>query len=132
MAGEDNLIPVRSVDEAREKGKKGGVASGAARREKAMLREAAEIVLSRKILPGDIETAMENMGISKSKRTNAMAMVIGMVMEAEGGNPAAFEKIMKLMGEGIERQETTTKLQIEAFDDINLSDEELREIAGGG
>lgn len=35
----DNLKPVRSVDEAREKGHAGGIKSGEARREKKALRE---------------------------------------------------------------------------------------------
>ena len=34
MANEQNLKPVRSEKEAREKGRKGGIASGKARREK--------------------------------------------------------------------------------------------------
>ena len=41
MANEKNLVPVRSENEAREKGKKGGINSGKARREKANLRKVA-------------------------------------------------------------------------------------------
>ena len=37
MAGKDNLKPVRSVDEAREKGRKGGIQSGKARKEKKLM-----------------------------------------------------------------------------------------------
>jgi len=39
MANEENLIPVRSTEEAREKGKKGGIASGKARREKKLWKD---------------------------------------------------------------------------------------------
>ena len=38
MAGIDNLIPVRSEEEARAKGKAGGIASGKARKEKNILK----------------------------------------------------------------------------------------------
>lgn len=41
MANEKNLKPIRSEAEAREKGKKGGIASGKARREKKTAREYA-------------------------------------------------------------------------------------------
>lgn len=42
MANEQNLKPVRNKKEARERGKKGGIASGAARRKKRTLREIME------------------------------------------------------------------------------------------
>lgn len=44
MANEQNLKPVRSKKEARERGKKGGVASGEARRQKRDRREWAKII----------------------------------------------------------------------------------------
>ena len=46
MANERNLNPVRSENEAREKGKKGGIASGEARRKKKTIRETLEMMLS--------------------------------------------------------------------------------------
>lgn len=45
MANEQNLIPVQSESEAREKGRQGGIASGKARREKKEMREFAKMVL---------------------------------------------------------------------------------------
>ena len=39
MANEENLTPVRSKKEAREKGKLGGIKSGEARREKKLFKE---------------------------------------------------------------------------------------------
>ena len=45
MAGKDNLKPIRSSAEAREKGRKGGVASGKSKREKKKLRELAQMIL---------------------------------------------------------------------------------------
>ena len=107
MAGEDNLKPVRSVDEAREKGAKGGRASGKSRREKALLREAADLILSRKLPPGEHDALLEALGIPKSARTHALLATLGMVTEAESGNPAAFKRLMELRGEGLERQEVS-------------------------
>ena len=45
MTNETNLNPVRSEDEARRKGRAGGIASGKARREKKMMRETLDILL---------------------------------------------------------------------------------------
>lgn len=45
MANEKNLKPIRSENEAREKGRKGGIASGEARRQKKTLREALQILM---------------------------------------------------------------------------------------
>lgn len=39
MANEENLIPIRTKKEAREKGKNGGIKSGEARREKRMWKD---------------------------------------------------------------------------------------------
>ena len=48
MAGTDNLQPVRSKEEARERGRAGGVASGAARRERKTIADALRLVLAEK------------------------------------------------------------------------------------
>ena len=45
MANEQNLKPVSSKKEARERGRKGGIASGEARRAKKSLREAMQILM---------------------------------------------------------------------------------------
>lgn len=46
MPNVENLIPVSSESEAREKGQKGGFASATARRKKKAMREMAELVLA--------------------------------------------------------------------------------------
>ena len=45
MANEKNLKPVRTKSEARERGKKGGLASGKKRREKKTVSELVQIAL---------------------------------------------------------------------------------------
>ena len=45
MANIENLKPVRSEKEARELGRKGGIASGEARREKATMKKTLEMLL---------------------------------------------------------------------------------------
>lgn len=48
MAGADNLQPVRSKEEARERGQAGGIASGKARRERKTIADALRLVLAEK------------------------------------------------------------------------------------
>ena len=49
MANEQNLKPPLSPKEAREQGRKGGIASGKARREKKQLRELAQMILEEEV-----------------------------------------------------------------------------------
>ena len=49
MAGVENLNPVRSVDEAREKGRKGGIASGQSRRRKKTMADALDTIMSMQV-----------------------------------------------------------------------------------
>ena len=108
MPNEQNLKSPRSTSEARERGRKGGIASGKARRERAMLREAADAILCQRLPPGEHERVLEEMGIPKTERTQAMLAALGMVVAAQNGNPTAFKRLMELRGEGIERHEVNT------------------------
>jgi hypothetical protein len=103
MAQED-LVPLneRTKDEQKKIRSAGGKASGKARREKAMLREAADLLLSRRLPPGEHEELLAALGIPKTDHTHALLATLGMVVEAEKGNPAAFKRLMELRGEGTE------------------------------
>lgn len=46
MANEQNLIPIQTESQAREKGRAGGIASGKARRERKTIAEALRLVLA--------------------------------------------------------------------------------------
>ena len=46
MTNEQNLDPVKTKEEARKRGRAGGIASGKARREKKLMRETLDIILS--------------------------------------------------------------------------------------
>lgn len=67
MANIDNLNPIRTEEEAREKGRAGGIASGEARREKKLFKEAIEKRLGKSL--DDIVEAM----INESMKGNVQA-----------------------------------------------------------
>lgn len=79
MANEQNLKPVRTKDEARERGKKGGVASGKARRERKMLKDELLALLS----DGDTQEKM----------------CLALIRQAQRGNIRAFEVVRDTVGE---------------------------------
>ena len=102
MANEQNLKPVKSKKEARERGRKGGLASGEARRKRKTLKEELLLMLS----DGDIQEKIS----------------IALIKEAINGNNAgsvtkAFEVIRDTIGERpVERvQATQTVVDMSAF-----------------
>lgn len=84
MANEKNLKPIQSENEAREKGAKGGISSGQARRRKKLLRECLEILLE------------EN---RFTETSGAEAIATKLFMAALDGNIKAFEIIRDTVGE---------------------------------
>ena len=88
--GIDNLIPnsERSPDEVRENGRKGGIASGVARRRKKDLREACLAILETEITTK-----------SGDKMTGSEAMVAKLFQQAINGNIKAFEVLRDTAGQ---------------------------------
>ena len=102
MAGKDNLRPVSSTEEARERGRKGGLASGEARRKRKTLKEELLLMLS----DGDIQEKIS----------------LALINEAINGNNAgsvtkAFEVIRDTIGErpAEKVQATQTVVDMSAF-----------------
>ena len=79
MANEQNLKPVTSKKEARERGRKGGLASGEARRKRKTLKEELLLMLSE----GDTQ----------------QSVTIALIEKAMGGDTKAFEVIRDTIGE---------------------------------
>ena len=112
MAGIDNLKPPQSTEEARERGRVGGIKSGEARRAKRTLRECLEILLDKEYKTDDGETLGGAELISLKQLERAMI-----------GDTKAFEVIRDTIGQKpVERVEITewdTKIagEIEAYVD---------------
>lgn len=106
MAGVENLKPVQSKEEARELGRKGGIASGKARREKKTMRETLEMLL-------EMET--------KSGRTNREEITIGLINGAKKGNATNYRTVLETLGELLPQENTTTPIvEINVVDNSNL------------
>ena len=100
---EDNLIPIseRSSEEVREMGRKGGIASGKARKEKKLFKEAIEKKLGQSL----------------------DSMIDAMINQAQTGNVQAITFLRDTIGE-----KPTDKVEAEVNSDvtinIELTDEE--------
>ena len=79
MAGKENLRPVSSKEEARDRGRKGGLASGEARRKRKTLKEELRLMLSE----GDTQ----------------QSVTLALIEKAMSGDTKAFEVIRDTIGE---------------------------------
>lgn len=98
--GLENLKPFKSEEEAREKGRKGGIRSGEVRKEKRKMREMLDYLLAqeRKNSKGETTTTLEEMSVSLCDRAIA-------------GSEKAYELIAKLTGELTNQVELTGQVQ---------------------
>ena len=97
MAKED-LKPVRTKEEAKERGAKGGKASGEARRRKRKLRELVEL-FGEMDVSDKARSQMERMGIPEELMTRKMQPVVALYNKANKGDVAAFNAIRDIIGE---------------------------------
>lgn len=122
MANEQNLR-VPSSKEARELGKKGGIASGKARRRKADLKRAFNTILKADVANENIAKQLEALGF---EATNEMALAMVMMQKAMKGNVKAFEQIARLVAidtkDSLDRKE-----QRERIAAIQLENERRKE-----
>ncbi len=109
MANEKNLIPnsERSPTELSEMGKAGGIASGAARRRKRSMREAADYYLSLPETDRRRVNAMLRDAIDPEDIDNQMAVVMGVTERAKRGDPQAASVLLKMLGEDAVQKDPT-------------------------
>ena len=101
MPNEKNLIPndQRTPEERRENARKAGVASGASRRRKKSLKEAADLYLSLPVSDRRTWNKIARRGVDPEDIDNQMAMIIGLAMAATAGDAKAAKVIVDLLGE---------------------------------
>lgn len=93
----ENLKPYRSEDEAREGGRKGGVASGEARRQRKTVKEALRALMDEKAPNSTGDTRMDDF-IRKAYEN-----------ELKEPNLQSLLNLQKLLGELVDRMEINTE-----------------------
>ena len=99
----DNLIPFdqRSEDEQREIRRKGGIASGVARRRKRALKEAADLYLSLPVSDKRTWNRLARRGIDPEDIDNQMLVIAGLTDAAACGDAKAATVLFKALGENV-------------------------------
>lgn len=95
MANNENLIRL-SPSQAREYGRKGGKASGEARRRKANFRKTLNALLTAPIDHAEWTPFLESLGVDS---TVEAAVNAAMILEALNGNVKAYEAIARFSGQ---------------------------------
>lgn len=104
MANEENLKP-GEYKLSQEEAKKGGIASGEARRQKATMRKTLEMMLDEKHKNG------------KTYKENA---TLGLIVGAMKGNAQNYKTIVEMLGELQASDEKESTLKIEIVDNEKL------------
>jgi len=116
----ENLKPCRTTEEARERGRKGGINSGKRKKEKRKLKEIAEMLLDMKA-PDDIIARFEQLypDLDAKEMTNRLAIVQRLILNALAGDNKAFELLRDQIGEKPKEEIVNTN------QNINITDEKV-------
>lgn len=107
MANEQNLVPFTSDqnrEEAVKNGRKGGIASGEAKRKKKTLKEIGDMIGALKITQPEIREVLKNAGIEDEDMIRDVGMMFTITTKAQKGDPRCAELIAKIRGQLKEQQ----------------------------
>ena len=93
----ENLQPVRTKEEAKKRGRNGGIKSGEARRKKRDAKNAMNILLDL-AAKGNLDSNLSEFGVTEEDRTNLMALQARIFAMAMGGNLQAYDRVIKIAG----------------------------------
>ena len=115
VPNEKNIIPYQfdseqNREEAAKNGKLGGRASGAARRRKRALKEAADLYLSLPVADRRKWNALARRGVDPEDIDNQMAVIIGLTDAAAGGDARAGRLLVDILGESAQADPAADQL----------------------
>lgn len=101
MSKENNLIPLneRTKEEQREIARKGGIASGKARRKKKLLRQILDEIGESRLNTNEAKDIAKALSMNKRDITYDVAIMFKAVSEAMNGNIKAMEFIRDTRGQ---------------------------------
>lgn len=101
MPNERNLVSIgdRTTEEQRKIQSAGGRASGASRRRKRSLREAADLYLSLPVADKLAWNKLVRDGVEPEDADNQMAVIAGLTLKAAKGDAKAAKVLFDLLGE---------------------------------
>lgn len=108
MANERNIIPnsERTPEERREIARAGGIASGASRRRKRSLKQAADLYLSLPVTDRRVWNKIARDGVEPEDIDNQMAMIVGLTEAAVQGDARCAKVLVDLLGDSTGEEST--------------------------
>ena len=113
MANNENLKPVRTKREARERGRNGGIKSGESRRRTAALRYTMNKLLTMKV---EVDGLSDVLRADGCESTYEEVITMAMIQQAMLGDVKAYKAIMQVVGqtsksdEDLEEQKSKVEL----------------------
>lgn len=119
MANEQNLRPIRTESEAREKGRNGGIASGIARREKKTIQKILNDFLSTAAKDNpQVSKLAAKIGLQDDGSIKDLFTIVCTLNTLKGGNLSDLERLSKLLGEQTEIADTEAQKQAAFLDAV--------------
>lgn len=130
MSNEKNLRPVRTKEEARERGRRGGIASVKSRRQKKDMKQRLQDALELAVVNPKVKSMMQQIGMD-GEGTNYDAVAASIVAGTIQGTPGYAKLLMELLGEiGSEKR---VKVEVSAVDiEKTKLDDLIQQMRGGG
>jgi len=86
-------------EDAKELGRKGGIASGIAKKQRKLIKENIELLLELPIKSNKTKEQLRELGIDETEMNNQMALVIAMYQKALKGDVNAFNTLRDTIGQ---------------------------------
>ena len=123
MANEENLIPFtseQSREEAKKNGRKGGIASGIARRQNADIKKRLREIANMALRDGKIDEIKTLADAKNANLSISDALLVKLVLMALNGNIKAMNKLMEMLGSAdAEAQEASQSVSSGFVDALN-------------
>lgn len=119
----ENLKPVRTKSEARERGRNGGKASGETRRRQANFRKTLNLLMTKEIDSPEWTPILQSLGLDS---TLEAAVNMAMIKKALAGDVKAYEAIAKYSGQAVKTDKDMEE-QDERIKTAKLGNEEKRQ-----
>lgn len=124
MANNENLKPVRTKREARERGRNGGIKSGESRRRTAALRDTMNKLLTMKV---EVDGLSDVLRADGCESTYEEVITMAMIQQAMLGDVKAYKAIMQVVGQtsksDADLEEQKSKVELNRAKKDNLTGE---------
>lgn len=112
MANEKNLVRPSS-NEARENGRKGGIASGKVRREKKTLDAIMSALLEMPVTDENELALLEELGFEKDDMRQDVVLMVSLLNRAKQGDVKAYETIARMTAHHMSMEELTAFMDMQ-------------------